>query len=139
MVMILVLAIPFAGCGGSSSPKPSLLSLSSSNTKVASGASVTLTAKLDALVANPTGTVTFLDGSTAIGEPVALASNSASLDLSTLAVGAHTITAVYSGDKHSSQSTSSAVVQVVTGTTTLQITATSGTLVHNVTLPLTLN
>ena len=141
LVVLLCLGLmSFSGCGGSSSsPKSTLLALSSSNTKAASGGSVTFTATLSALANNPTGTVTFYDGTTALGQPAPLTSGSATLQTSALSVGAHTISAAYSGDKNNSTSNSSALVQVVTGTSTLQISATSGSLVHTVSLPITLN
>ena len=59
------------------------------------GQTVRLTA---AVTPAPTGgTVQFLDGSTALGT-VAVQSGAASLSVSTLSVGTHSITAVYSGD-----------------------------------------
>jgi subtilisin-like proprotein convertase family protein len=75
--------------------------------------------------ANATGTVAFNDGSTAIGSPITLAGGVATLSTSALGAGAHSITAVYSGDGNFLGSTSSAVAQTVNqaGTTT---TVTSG-------------
>src|SRR6202012_5512502 len=105
-----------------------LLAIASSNTKAASGSSVTLTATLSALASNPTGTVTFYDGSTALGSAVTLSQGTASLQLSSLAVGAHTITASYSGDKHNATSTSIAITEVITGSANVNITATAGSL-----------
>jgi subtilase family serine protease len=127
------------GCGGSGSPKATLLSLTSSATKVASGASVTFTATLEALESNPTGSVTFYDGDTAIANNVAFTQGAAQFETSSLNVGGHVIKAVYSGDTHDETSTSSTVTQVITGSTTLQITATSGSLSHAVSVPVTLN
>lgn len=96
---------------------------------------MTLTATLSALTSNPTGTVTFYDGTTAIGSPVSVSDGTATLQTSALGVGAHTITAVYSGDKHNGKSTSIAITQVITGSVTVSVTATSGTLVHVLALP----
>jgi hypothetical protein len=57
----------------------------------------------------PTGTVTFMDGATALGSPAALDGNgNASMNTSTLAAGAHPITVVYSGDSNYVGSTSPA-------------------------------
>ncbi|MBI5031535.1 MAG: Ig-like domain repeat protein, partial [Chloroflexi bacterium] len=46
----------------------------------------------------PTGTVQFKDGSTNLGSPVALSGGNAILITSTLSIGTHIITAVYSGN-----------------------------------------
>jgi hypothetical protein len=139
LALLLAVAVPFTGCGGSDQPKVTLLSVSSSSIKAASAASVTLTAKLDALSSAPTGTVTFYDGTTAIGAAVSITGGTATLQTTSLAVGAHSITAVYSGDAKDVGSTSAAIMEVITGTTTLQVNATSGTLVQTVAIPLTLN
>jgi YD repeat-containing protein len=68
----------------------------------------------------PSGTVSFLDGSTTLGT-ASLSSGSASFSTSTLAVGTHSITVSYAGDGNDLSSTSSALSQVVnkasTGTT----------------------
>jgi hypothetical protein len=62
----------------------------------------------------PTGTVTFVDGTTALGSPVPLnSSGQASLSVS-LAVGTHIITAQYSGDAHYLATNSTALSQKVT-------------------------
>jgi hypothetical protein len=64
-----------------------------------------------------TGTVTFKDGTTALGS-VAVSGNAASLTTSGLAMGTHSITAIYSGDSNFIGSTSNTVSQVVTKATT---------------------
>jgi hypothetical protein len=61
---------------------------------------------------SPTGTVTFLDGSTQIGS-ASLVSGIASFTTSSLTVGTHSITAKYSGDANNVASTSSPLAQVV--------------------------
>jgi ELWxxDGT repeat protein/VCBS repeat-containing protein len=58
------------------------------------------------------GTVTFLDGNTAL-ETVTLSGGIALLDISTLGAGVHTITARYNGNASSAPSTSSDLTQVV--------------------------
>lgn len=135
--MLAIVALVPLGCGGSGSPKNTLLSIASSNTKAASGSGITLSASLSALSGNPTGTVTFYDGTTALGSPVPLSGSTASLQLSNLTVGAHTITASYSGDKHNATSTSIAITEVITGSTNVAITATAGSLTHTIALPVT--
>ena len=74
------------------------------------GQSVTFTATVSP--AAPTGTVQFLDGTTSLGT-VTVTGGSASLAISTLAVGAHSITAVYSGDANHTTGTSAALAQTV--------------------------
>jgi hypothetical protein len=136
--MLLLVAILPIGCGGSGSPKDTLLAIASSNIKTASGSSVTFTATLSALTTNPAGAVTFYDGSAALGSPVPVSGSTATLQTSSLAIGAHTITAVYGGDSHNAKSTSIAIVQVITGTTSVAINATSGTLTHLINLPVSI-
>jgi hypothetical protein len=63
------------------------------------------------------GTVTFKNGVTTLGS-TAVNSNAASLTTSNLAMGTHTITAIYSCDGNFTGSTSNAVPQVVTKATT---------------------
>ena len=77
------------------------------------GASVTLTAAV-AATGTPTGTVTFTDGATTLGSRTLDAGGQATLTLSTLSVGAHAITALYSGDATFDPSTSLPLAQVVT-------------------------
>jgi hypothetical protein len=70
------------------------------------------------------GTVTFKDGSTVLGSgPVS--GNAASLTTSGLAMGTHSITAIYSGDSNFTGSTSNTVSQVVTKATTTTTLASS--------------
>lgn len=61
----------------------------------------------------PTGTVQFLDAGVAIGTGTLDPTGTATLAVTTLASGSHTITAVYSGDGANAGSTSSALTQVV--------------------------
>jgi autotransporter-associated beta strand protein len=84
------------------------------------GQSVALTATVSVLdpgAGTPTGTVTFLDGSTALGTVALDANGMATLTTSILDVGDHPITAVYSGDSNDVTSTSVEVDQVVQNTT----------------------
>jgi uncharacterized repeat protein (TIGR01451 family) len=79
------------------------------------GQSVTFTATVTApSLGTPTGTVTFFDGGTSIGGPVTLnGSGVATFATGTLAVGSHSVTAVYNGSADHLTSTSPAVTQVV--------------------------
>jgi hypothetical protein len=65
----------------------------------------------------PTGTVTFRDGATSIGAGTLNASGNATFTTSTLAVGKHSITAVYSGDTNFNSNTSAALIQFVNSPT----------------------
>ncbi len=90
----------------SSSPAPSVV-----------GQSVTLTASVVlsspwAGAATPSGTVTFYDGSKAIGTAT-LSGGLGSLTTSALGLGTHAITAVYAGDALNAGDTSAALTQTV--------------------------
>jgi hypothetical protein len=71
-----------------------------------------------------TGTVTFKDGSTTLGSGT-VSGNAASMTTSGLAMGTHSITAIYSGDSNFTGSTSSTLSQVVTKATTTTTLASS--------------
>jgi hypothetical protein len=72
------------------------------------------------------GTMTFMDGSTPLGTGT-LSGGVASFTTTTLAVGGHSITAVYNGDSTNSGSTSAARTQTVaTATTTTTLAALTG-------------
>ncbi|MFI5460178.1 MAG: beta strand repeat-containing protein [Isosphaerales bacterium] len=82
--------------------------VTSSGTPSAYGAPVTFKATVSASSpgsGTPTGSVTFMDGSTSLGSAV-LAGGSAILTSSTLVGGPHSITVVYSGDPNFTISTS---------------------------------
>jgi large repetitive protein len=87
------------------------------------GASVTFTATVTTTGAiPPTGTVTFNDGTTAIGTGTLNTVGGlqvATFATSTLTVGTHSITAVYGGDANNAGSTSSVLSQVIAPTFTL--------------------
>ncbi|MEU3183356.1 Ig-like domain-containing protein, partial [Streptomyces sp. NPDC006923] len=88
------------------------------------GQAVTLTATVAPVppaVGTPTGTVSFFDGATLLGTSP-LVGGVATLSVSTLSVGVHSLTAVYSGDVTFGGSTSPVDTQTVLGagtTTTL--------------------
>jgi len=76
--------------------------------------SVTFTATVSGPLGPPTGTVTFKDGSTVLGTNT-LSGGTATFATNALSIGAHSITAVYSGDPNFLTSTSSVLTQNVTG------------------------
>ncbi|KFC61709.1 Autotransporter beta-domain protein [Devosia sp. LC5] len=88
------------------------------------GQAVLFTATLSGGVA-PTGSVEFFDGATSLGS-VPLSGVEASLSLSTLGVGPHSITAVYSGDTDNASSTSGIVAHSVDQIVTTLTLAASG-------------
>ena len=97
--------------------------LTASTTSAIATNPVTLTATLSSNGGTPTGTVKFMDGATAIGTGN-LVNGIASMMTATLAVGTHTITAVYGGDGKDSASTSNTVgITVVARTTSVALTS----------------
>ncbi len=76
------------------------------------GQPVTFTATVTGSGGTPTGTVTFKDGTTALGT-MALSGNQAILVVSTLSGGSHSMTAVYNGDGSYGSSTSAPLTQIV--------------------------
>ena len=92
----------FAGQGGST------LSLTPSAAAINVGDSETLTATVEAVLANrptATGTVSFYDGTTLLGT-CAVNGGTSTFTTSALAVGSHIIKAVYSGDSNFNPATS---------------------------------
>jgi hypothetical protein len=97
------------------------LGLSSSANPSTLGEAITFTALITPQFGGQaSGTVTFNDGSAFLGS-ASVSNNTATLTTSALAVGSHSITAVYGGDGNFAGSTSAVLSQVVTkaSTTTL--------------------
>ena len=92
---------------------PSSVTLTSSLDPAALGQTVTFTAVVSPATA--TGTVNFMDGSTLLGT-VTISGGTAALSVSTLSIGAHLITAAYSGDANDAASTSTSLLQAVNKT-----------------------
>lgn len=87
--------------------------LISSKNPTVFGQTVTFTASVSATSGTPTGTITFLDGTSTIGTTTLDSTGAASFTTSALAVGAHTITASYSGDSNFNANASSPFTQIV--------------------------
>jgi hypothetical protein len=88
--------------------------LVSSHNPATHATSVTFTATVTAASGpTPTGTVAFKDGATIIGTGTLNASGVATFSTSTLAVGTHSVTAVYNATANDLASTSAAVSQVI--------------------------
>jgi hypothetical protein len=80
------------------------------------GQSVTFTATVTAEVGGtPTGTVSFLDGNTSLGNSSLNSNSVATLSTSSLAVGTQSITVIYNGDTHFVPSEAPAKSQLVQG------------------------
>ena len=95
----------------------SSVALNSSVSPAAYGQTVSLTATITPQFGgSATGSVTFLDGATPLGSsPVS--GNSASLNVSTLTVGSHSLTASYGGDANISGNTSPVVTEGISKAT----------------------
>jgi hypothetical protein len=86
--------------------------VTSSRNPSALGQTVTFTVTVTASGGTPTGSVDFKDASTTLATQ-SLSSGSATFTTSTLSLGSHPITAVYSGDSNFPTSTSQVLTQVV--------------------------
>lgn len=75
------------------------------------GQTLALTATVSG--SSPSGPVSFMEGATTLGTANVGGSGAAVLNLSTLSLGAHSITAVYGGDANNATSTSAALTQTV--------------------------
>lgn len=91
--------------------------LVSSGSPTSFGSTVTFTATVSSGAGTPSGTVTFKDGATTIGSSAVDGAGEATLNISTLAVGSHTITAEFAGSGGWGSSASSSVGHDVTQTT----------------------
>jgi len=93
---------------------PTTTTVTSSNSNSDFGSTVIFFANVGGGIggSHPTGTVTFLDGTTTLGTGTLL-NGAASYSTSTLSIGTHSITAQYSGDADFAASTSSVFTQTV--------------------------
>ena len=110
--------------GSTSAPVAELISIAASNVTLRSslnpaglGASISFTAGVTTTGGTPAGSVEFFDGTISLGAIPVVAtgatSASASLTTTALAIGTHTITAVYSGDLNDSPATSPSVPEII--------------------------
>jgi hypothetical protein len=98
------------------------LTITSSLNPSPPGSPVTFTTTVPA---GATGTLSFFDGITSLGTGT-ISGGKASFTTSTLAVGTHAITAVYSGDSNYNGATSSVLSQVVVSAADFTVTSTTG-------------
>ncbi|WP_353063741.1 Ig-like domain repeat protein [Tunturibacter psychrotolerans] len=102
---------------------PSTITLNTSGSPSATGALVTFTVAVTSTGVTPTGTVTFLDGSTTIGTASLNSTGVAVFPTLSLASGTHIITASYAGDNNTAPATSAPVTQIVKDGTTTTVTS----------------
>jgi sugar lactone lactonase YvrE len=88
------------------------VTLTSSASSVVLSNPLLFTATVSSTTTTPTGTVSFLDGTTPLGQGT-LSKGVAVLSTSSLTAGSHTMTAVYSGDANFSAATSGAITESV--------------------------
>ncbi|HYG97753.1 MAG TPA: MBG domain-containing protein [Terriglobales bacterium] len=94
-------------------PAGTSVALASSAPMSNSGASLTLTATVQSNAGTPSGTVTFLNGDSALGTSTVNGSGVAALTTSSLPVGTHSIVARYEGSQNFSGSVSASLSQVI--------------------------
>lgn len=102
----------------------SSIQLATSATPSLFGVSVTFVAMVSGSgAAPPTGTVNFLDGTTTLDTIPLPVSGNASLALTTLTPGIHTVTAIFNGDANYEVSSSSPIIHTVQQSTQTTLTA----------------
>jgi sugar lactone lactonase YvrE len=119
---------------------PTAVMVTSSQNPSAFGTAVTFTAHVTTQGSSMTGTVQFLDGAVVMGSgPLSSsgATGTASFSTSSLTLGAHLITAVYSGDETNAASTSAALSQSVKQLTTLVLQSSANPSLQSATITLT--
>jgi hypothetical protein len=87
------------------------------------GQSVQFNATVSSSGGTPTGTVTFKDGNTIIGNNVLLVGNTATLITSSLPAGVHHISATYNGDSSFASSTGNVTQTVGKANSTTKVTS----------------
>src|SRR5438477_1555308 len=108
-----------------------------------SGQAITLTATVVAVApaaGTPSGTVTFFDGATNLGSAALDASGQATLNIASLSVGSHNLSASYSGDANFNSSSSATLTQTVnqaSSSTSLVSSANPSLSGHSITGPAT--
>lgn len=92
--------------------------VTTSKTPTTFGESVTFTATVTSGQGTPSGSVTFKDGASTIGTGTLDGSGQATLTISSLAGGTHSITAQYDGNSNFNSSVSSSLTQIVNASST---------------------
>jgi hypothetical protein len=107
----LIAGIPGAGAALVMNQGGTLVTLTSTPSTLSAQVTATLSGR-----PTPTGTATFLEGATVLGTD-ALANGTASVDLSQLTLGTHTIAFQYSGDANFQPNTASSTITITTAPT----------------------
>jgi hypothetical protein len=97
-----------------SAPQATTTALAASATSVQFAQAVSFTATVSAAAGTPAGSVTFSDGSTALGMAALDSGGKATLATSSLALGSHAISAAYAGGAGFAASKSAAVTVTIT-------------------------
>jgi hypothetical protein len=113
MKRLAVLIAAFAVCVTAEAQTTPTLTVATSGSPSTYNTSVTFTATISS---GPTGSLTFHDGSTSIGTGT-ISGTTATLAISTLAAGAHSITAAWAGNSSYNAVTSAAITQLVSSST----------------------
>jgi len=114
------------------------IALKTSAGGAAYGATVTFTATLTGGATKPAGTVTFLNGNSAVGTGVLNASGVATLAIATLPVGSDSITASYPGDSRYLPGVSAPAIETVSpGTATAKLTSSASSASYGASVTLT--
>ena len=119
------------------SPAPTLVVVDTSAAKLAAGSPVSSSAHVAGGDHAAGRTVSFFDGTTPLGSATTLSGGQASLAVSKLAVGTHSITATYSGDASHPAAVSQPCFEAITGVATVQVVATSGSTSHTLGIAVT--
>jgi Bacterial Ig-like domain (group 3) len=88
--------------------------------------------------ANPSGQLQLYDNGQTLGSAAQVIGGIASFVITSLPVGAHTITAHYLGDSHTLPSTSAPITQLIAGTVAMQVTGSSNNAVETADFSVTL-
>jgi hypothetical protein len=122
--------------GSTSTPIAELISAASTSVTLSSsvnpaifGTTITLSATVTdastSSIGTPTGSVTFMDGANALGKGSLNSSGIATLTVSSLGQGSHSVTAIYSGDADFNGSSSTPINQVISAAGTAVILSSS--------------
>jgi hypothetical protein len=116
---------------------PTVTALATSANPSVVGQPLTLTATVTSITANPTGNINFMDGTTLLSSVAVNASGTALYTTSSLAFGAHPLTAVYAGDSIHATSTSTTVNEQIVETAPETLTSSSNPAVSGATVTFT--
>lgn len=114
------LASTSTGLHQSVNPVNTVTSLGSSANPSTYGHVLTLTAKVSSGAGTPSGSVTFIDGSAELGSAPLNAQGTATLSISSLAIGSHSLVATYTGDSNFESSSADLNQSVVAAPTNIQ-------------------